>query len=262
MSLIVVPPPRSSSLRRPRAGWMTKMMLPCRGIGSTKTRWHRRFFVLLDTELRCYRNEHIETPTYVINLEEMCQVVTLTSSSSRPYCFRLEPIIKQGNRPLTLACESSEEMASWVEAIRSRLLPSPSNSPIYTKSISTFDSNKRQASLTRRRGVLLSPIMVHPLDDMPGLWDVVRPGDYAAAPSSPSILSSPTTITLAQPSPPVLLTPCNKHESPTIFTYRQHKKQPSSGFLVPPPPPRSPSAVSCSSPYSPTFIEYKERFNL
>lgn len=195
----------------------------------------------------------------------MCQVVTLTSSSSRPYCFRLEPIIKQGNRPLTLACESAEEMASWVEAIRSRLLPSPSSSPVYNKTISTLDNNtnKRQASLTRRRGVFLSPIMVHPLDDMPGLWDVVQPGDYAAAaPSSPSILSSPTTITLAQLSPPVLFTPCNKYESPTIFTYRQHKQHPSSGLLAPPSRPRSPSAVSCSSPYSPTFIEYKERFNL
>ncbi|KAI8149777.1 hypothetical protein BJV82DRAFT_663056 [Fennellomyces sp. T-0311] len=175
---IVRPPPRSSSLRRPsnsttpRAGWLSKLSS---AYTMGKHRWQTRFFVLVDTELRYYKNEHTEMPSCVIDLHDVCQAVIITSSSGRPYCFRLEPVIRQGNRPLTIACHSQEELSSWIVAIRSilsklkqpyRKRRSVSSTPFAYDNDNDNDDEDEE-SLSRRRGVFIPPLMVHPLDELP-----------------------------------------------------------------------------------------------
>ncbi|KAG2227942.1 hypothetical protein INT45_011965 [Circinella minor] len=209
-TFIVRPPPRSSSLRRPsnnnnrnnndndilteispRAGWLSKLSQVAYSIGNKK-RWQTRFFVLLDTELRCYKNEHTQTPSCVINLRDTCQPVIMTSSSSsgsRPHCFRLEPISNDNgqsnnSRPLTIACQSAKELSDWVTAIQSILYKLNNHhysqqeicqQRITKKFIHAAEQHQQQQqrnsndeeSISRRRGVLLPPLMVHPLDEIP-----------------------------------------------------------------------------------------------
>ncbi|KAI9026418.1 hypothetical protein CLU79DRAFT_741663 [Phycomyces nitens] len=115
----------------PRAGRLSKLSVCPFG----RPRWQSRFFVLLNSELRYYKNEHAESPSSILNLSDIDQLV-LAPTPSRPFCFRLEPVLntvsplaadskKEKNtkqqRPWTLECQSEIEMDLWVAAIHCRL---------------------------------------------------------------------------------------------------------------------------------------------
>ncbi|KAI7866665.1 hypothetical protein BDF14DRAFT_1882442 [Spinellus fusiger] len=116
----------------PRAGRLSKLT----GYHFGRSRWQSRFFVLLNSELRYYKNEHAETPCYVLDLHDVDQIV-FAPTPSHPFCFRLEPILctqispiateskkeksSKAQRPWTIECQSEIDMELWVAAIRSRL---------------------------------------------------------------------------------------------------------------------------------------------
>ncbi|KAI7895529.1 uncharacterized protein EV154DRAFT_599133 [Mucor mucedo] len=113
----------------PVAGWLTKMIpLPF-----GRSRWISRFFVLLDSELRFYKDEHSDTASQILNLRSVCQVIP-APTTQRPFCFRLEPqkyTIGSMSRPWIIECKSETDMENWIAAIQSRITKyaSPSSSP-------------------------------------------------------------------------------------------------------------------------------------
>ncbi|KAL0094922.1 hypothetical protein J3Q64DRAFT_1845265 [Phycomyces blakesleeanus] len=123
----------------PRAGRLSKLTVCPFG----RPRWQSRFFVLLNSELRYYKNEHAETPSSILNLNDVDQLV-LAPTPSHPFCFRLEPILNtvspvgsdskkdkstKQQRPWSLECQSEIEMDLWVSAIHCRLAKLSSKTP-------------------------------------------------------------------------------------------------------------------------------------
>lgn len=113
----------------PTAGWLSKMV----SLPFGRSRWISRFFVLLDSELRFYKDEHSESSSQVLNLRQIAQVIP-ASTLQHPYCFRLEPKQQQRDhvlRPWIIECKSEIDMESWVSAIKSRIIKySPASSPL------------------------------------------------------------------------------------------------------------------------------------
>ncbi|KAI8384427.1 uncharacterized protein BYT42DRAFT_562516 [Radiomyces spectabilis] len=175
----------------PRAAWLSKLT---QSFG--RSRWQQRFFVLLDTELRYYKSEHAVTPSNTLNLRHVGKVV-INPSPNHPFTFRLEPHPELGTTPVTpdadkavkpwtIECQSLFELEAWMDAIqfrlskltetpkrRSPLLPSylsrssassvntPAVSPMTVAGQSSVSRPRRlNKSLSRRRGVILSPITV------------------------------------------------------------------------------------------------------
>lgn len=113
----------------PTAGWLSKMS----SLPFGRSRWISRFFVLLDSELRFYKDEHSESPSQILNLRQIAQVIR-APTLNHPYCFRLEPKQSQKNhasRPWIIECKSEVDMETWVSAIQSRINKySPASSPL------------------------------------------------------------------------------------------------------------------------------------
>ncbi|KAG2178599.1 hypothetical protein INT44_001752 [Umbelopsis vinacea] len=111
-------------LHQPKAGWLSKI----RPYSFGNLGWSCRFFVLLGSELRYYKNEYADTPSRVISLRSI-KSVSYCPTSNNPYAFRLEPMdsaptspmTRSANKTLVLRADSEYDMQSWVEAIRSRL---------------------------------------------------------------------------------------------------------------------------------------------
>lgn len=140
----------------PLAGWMYKLS------GSSQTlqhhhgrnrfsrmiirpRWQLRFFVLLDTELRYYKDEKTEVPSLAIPLSEM---ICVPLKDKKMYSFRLEPKQSGTIKPLSLACSSKDAMLEWMVAIQA--------------SCRRNNNAVQFLSLSQRRGVCLPPIRVIP----------------------------------------------------------------------------------------------------
>ncbi|KAI9248339.1 hypothetical protein EDC94DRAFT_624998 [Helicostylum pulchrum] len=103
----------------PVAGWLTKMI----SLPFGRSRWISRFFVLLDSELRFYKDEHSDTTSQILNLRTVCQVIP-TPTPQHPFCFRLEPrqyTTENVSRPWIIECKSEVDMESWVSAIQNRI---------------------------------------------------------------------------------------------------------------------------------------------
>lgn len=110
----------------PRSGWLNKLSTN-NAFGSS--RWQSRYFVLLDSELRYYKDEHYVTASRTLNLGDIAKV-TVINLTNRKYCFKLEPTLyyqhhhattKYSRKIWTIECQSETELESWVAALDLRL---------------------------------------------------------------------------------------------------------------------------------------------
>ncbi|ORX45856.1 PH-domain-containing protein [Hesseltinella vesiculosa] len=135
--------PLPLDLDAPRAAWLFKMSHGFAG----KAKWHPRFFILLDTELRCYKDEHAESPSQTLHLSEIKQVIPLMD---RPNTFRLEPTLaykQRQNKPWTIECSSHHEMALWYECLQHRI----KLTPIFEPPVCTRSSRSHYFLTLRRK---------------------------------------------------------------------------------------------------------------
>ncbi|KAJ8662264.1 hypothetical protein O0I10_001957 [Lichtheimia ornata] len=126
----------TSAYNTPMAGWLAKMTpLPF-----GKSRWQDRFFVLLDTELRYYKDEHVVSPSGILNLRQIRGAVAM-AVDQQSYCIRLEPHREAHIKPWTIACRSSIDLQTWLDILRQRLdrlvplMSSPDTTSIITTTI-------------------------------------------------------------------------------------------------------------------------------
>ncbi|KAI8978611.1 hypothetical protein BDB01DRAFT_799416 [Pilobolus umbonatus] len=167
----------------PIAGWLNKMV----SLPFGRSRWISKFFVLLDSELRYYKDEHGETPSHILDLKRICQVIP-TPTPQRPFCFRLEPLQSESSfRPWIIECQSEVDMTMWISAIQSRIIkhssaskstkkpsrvnsvcsyleiiPSPDMYRLPTQSLRCTNLTENDyPSLLSRRNKQLEPIVTH-----------------------------------------------------------------------------------------------------
>ncbi|CAO3599763.1 unnamed protein product [Absidia cylindrospora] len=195
----------------PKAAWLKKKTCTM-----GRTRWQSRFFVLLETELRYYKDEHAVTPKYIWNLREMTDI----KQDETMCCLSLEPRSSRGrHKSLMLQFPSRIEMQEWLDHLVDRCLLSPTPLP-----------PSRSSSLRRRRGIILSSLTINIEQDGDNDND---DNDPAVSPSllssSISASSSASSIaTLVHQEPPFSSTsPLNrmKHTlddtaSPTYLKYK------------------------------------------
>ncbi|CEP13519.1 hypothetical protein [Parasitella parasitica] len=109
----------------PLSGWLHKLTT-ANTFGAS--RWQSRYFVLLDSEMRYYKDEHSVNASRTVNLGDIAQVIK-TSLPNHPFCFRLEPTLyakqhqytKQQKKIWTMKCKSQIELDLWVSALNYRL---------------------------------------------------------------------------------------------------------------------------------------------
>ncbi|OBZ81861.1 hypothetical protein A0J61_10090 [Choanephora cucurbitarum] len=120
----------------PVAGWLTKMTpLPF-----GRVRWVSKYFVLLDSEIRFYKDEHSETPSQVMNLRQVYQVIR-APTPQHPFCFRLEPKKQQQSiKPWIVECKDEFDMESWMSAIEERILKHSPTSSSFDKKLKRLPS--------------------------------------------------------------------------------------------------------------------------
>ncbi|KAF1797912.1 hypothetical protein V8B55DRAFT_1549991 [Mucor lusitanicus] len=148
----------------PAAGWLSKMV----SLPFGRSRWISRFFVLLDSELRFYKDEHSESSSQVLNLRQIAQVIP-ASTLQHPYCFRLEPKQQQqtdhGLRPWIIECKSEMDMEMWVSAIKSRISKySPASSPLLRP---TAQHAPRTASVASVNSIIMASPEVYRMPALP-----------------------------------------------------------------------------------------------
>ncbi|KAI9260264.1 hypothetical protein BY458DRAFT_270258 [Sporodiniella umbellata] len=139
------------------SGWLFKLSTTNK-LGASK--WQSRYFVLLDTELRYYRDEHAVSSSSTINLCDVSKI-TRTSFFNHNYCFKLETTEgyqKQFKRPKTwtMECHSEYELDMWLAAINQRLLK---KAPLPRKT-------RNRTTVSRRRGLVLPQLEI---DTVPAL---------------------------------------------------------------------------------------------
>ncbi|CAO3701292.1 unnamed protein product [Rhizopus stolonifer] len=159
------------------SGWLYKLSSSNKFKSS---KWQSRYFVLLDTELRYYQNEHSVDTSSTINLRDVSNVIK-TSSFNHNYCFKLETndgYKKRNSKCLktwTMECYSENELNIWLAAINLRLSNLKHTSHII---------KSKKPTISRRRGIVLNPLE---LESMPVLDHHV----LSSASSKESVLSSP-----------------------------------------------------------------------
>ncbi|KAI8992057.1 hypothetical protein BDF20DRAFT_847995 [Mycotypha africana] len=157
--MLATPTSPNFDCHAPVAGWLSKMI----ALPFGRSRWVSRYFVLLDSELRYYKDEHFDTPAQILNLREISRVIP-AGSSQYPYSFRLEPlevnetkrssiqrpsfINNRNSKPWVINCKSELDKQHWMSAISIRIikyspLPSP-NTP--TDELPAHKRSKSDAS--------------------------------------------------------------------------------------------------------------------
>ncbi|KAI8641423.1 hypothetical protein BD408DRAFT_418256 [Parasitella parasitica] len=114
-----------NSSSTPLSGWLHKLTT-ANTFGAS--RWQSRYFVLLESEMRYYKDEHSVNASRTVNLGDIAQVIK-TTLPSHPYCFRLEPTLyakqhqytKQQKKIWIMKCKSQLELDFWVSALNHRL---------------------------------------------------------------------------------------------------------------------------------------------
>ncbi|CEI95936.1 hypothetical protein RMCBS344292_10110 [Rhizopus microsporus] len=240
----------------PIAGWLCKLnSLPFK-----RSRWVSRYFILLESELRCYKDEFTATPSHILDLHEILQI---TIYSQRPFTFKLETVDQ--DKPWIIACDSRHDMVKWMKAIEYKMTPvspiridersiSPDVYRVPTLSLRctnlTPQDQSKKVSLLKRRNKTLTPIITQPL--------------YQSISSSASTTVSTidTTYSTSPTSPKHSITP-----SPTgavLCTCMSFKE--SSKPISKTPFKKSLSLISPLQKYlsevSPTYLTYKKRFRL
>lgn len=143
--------PASTIPATPLSGWLQKLTT-ANTFGAS--RWQSRYFVLLDSEMRYYRDEHAVTASRTVNLRDVAKVI-ITNSPNHPYSFRLEPTLyaqqhqstKNQRKIWTIECQSETELDLWVSAINYRLC----------KLSSLTDSSEEEAE--EEQAGIVSPIL-------------------------------------------------------------------------------------------------------
>ncbi|KAG1438668.1 hypothetical protein G6F56_012565 [Rhizopus delemar] len=97
----------------PIAQWLTKLIVLPFG----RTRWSSRFFVLLDSELRIYKDELTEHLSQTITLDNIRAIFEYEEKS---HCFQLNLIDQE--KPIVVQCKSESELNKWMRAIENRMV--------------------------------------------------------------------------------------------------------------------------------------------
>lgn len=274
----------SSFTTTPLSGWLQKLTTT-NAFGTS--RWQSRYFVLLDSEMRYYKDEHSVTASRTVNLGDISKVI-ITSSPNHPYSFRLEPTLyvqqhqytKNQKKIWTMECKSETELELWVSAINYRLckllsldseeeddeeqagIVSPTLQPFSTpeqrrsqpltslfRVLTTSSSESEQdikpqtrplkkhnPSISRRRGVILSPLDI---ETIPGLEN----DTLSSSSSRGSSLPSPKIETITEEEEEV-----DEEECQNETKGRANKLIAQNAYVL--------------DTSSPTFALYKERFHL
>ncbi|KAI7903986.1 uncharacterized protein BX663DRAFT_560326 [Cokeromyces recurvatus] len=235
----------------PVAGWLSKMIVP---LPFGRSCWSSKFFVLLGSELRYYKDEHTETASQILDLHQISQV-TCVSTINHPFCFRLEPKENQIIKPWIIECKTEQDMNTWVLTIQHRIRRAYSSAvkmddmlqiskrwPLCCCTVSS--SNKK--SLLARRNKKLTPIIT-----MESIQYLPPPPPSSSSPcmssttnsSSKSILSSSSTVVdfSSVISPGII---------ERYYPYHQTKSY------------QEEDAISLEESSSPTYLNYKKRFHL
>ncbi|KAI8085018.1 uncharacterized protein BX664DRAFT_338344 [Halteromyces radiatus] len=227
----------------PKAAWLQKMTLTM-----GRTRWQSRFFVLLDTEIRYYKDEHAAVPNNIWSLRDVSRVQQIPMMGYR-YCLSLDPVAvttsysrggtkKTHRKPLILGFTSAIEMHTWLGCIQNRLdrlITSSSSSSSSNTLAVPQASTSSSSSLSRRRGVILSSLDIKQYTVLPTL---VSPST-----STSSLLSSSSTLSSAHSS----IWPMMTHSS-SQKTYHH---------LI-----NDDTNDDQDETSSPTFLQYKSQFHL
>ncbi|KAG1057361.1 hypothetical protein G6F43_000791 [Rhizopus delemar] len=149
------------------SGWLFKLSSTNK-FGASK--WQSRYFVLLNTELRYYRDEHAVNSSSTINLADVSKVIR-TGFFNHNYCFKLETTAdyKQRNpkhqqKTWTMECHSEYELDMWLAAINHQL----AKNTLYPSSehrILQRPPKRSKPSISRRRGLVLSQLEIVPALD-------------------------------------------------------------------------------------------------
>ncbi|KAI8137492.1 hypothetical protein BJV82DRAFT_674712 [Fennellomyces sp. T-0311] len=256
----------------PLAGWLAKLT----ALPFGRSRWQQRFFVLLDSELRYYKDEHSDSASHVLSLHGVREVIQM-ALPNHSFCLRLEPRSTK-IKPWTLACASQVDLETWMNALQKRLVRTPTPDMIGEKKRRPTNSWFSQPSLDSTP--LFDQEYYHAITTSP---PVVQPRVRKNPPHS---LSRRRGVVL----PPLTITSYDEYLSPItcsdITCSDITCSDISSGDLMfPTPPPLSSNTIvddeedlvdrgrSLSAPAifqkrmddgetSPTFLLYKERFRL
>ncbi|KAI7852162.1 hypothetical protein BDC45DRAFT_607649 [Circinella umbellata] len=101
----------------PLAGWLAKLKTLPLG----RSRWRYFYFVLLDSELRFYKDEHAYSASRILDLKNVSKITQL-ALPNHSFCIRLEPSSTQKSKPWTLACSSQADLEAWTCALQKRLV--------------------------------------------------------------------------------------------------------------------------------------------
>ncbi|ORZ26136.1 hypothetical protein BCR42DRAFT_486186 [Absidia repens] len=205
----------------PKAAWLKKKTCTM-----GRTRWQSRFFVLLENELRYYKDEHAVTPKYIWNLREMTEI----KQEEAMCCLSLKPRSSSDrHKSLMLQFPSRIEMQEWLDHLADRFQLSPTPLPL-----------PRSSSLRRRRGIILSSLTINVEED--GTDNDDDDDDPAV---SPSFLSSSPSSTISASSSASSIATLAHQEPPFSFAYPlHHTKQ------------------TLDDTASPTYLKYKNQFHL
>ncbi|CEP09337.1 hypothetical protein [Parasitella parasitica] len=155
-------------LYSPTAGWLSKMV----SLPFGRSRWISRYFVLLDSELRFYKDEYSEVASQVLNLRQIAQVIP-ASTLQHPFCFRLEPKQQPGDhvlKPWIMECKSESDMETWICAIQSRIIkysPAPSPLLLHQKSPTKSNASNRNVSIASLDSVRMTSPEVYRMPMLP-----------------------------------------------------------------------------------------------
>lgn len=251
----------------PQSGWLNKLTTN-NTFGAS--RWQSRYFVLLDSELRYYKDEHSVTASRTINLRDISKVI-ITNSTNRQYCLKLEPTLYyQNHHPITvknqkkiwtMECKTEYDLQAWVTAINLRLSKLCFDDDIMSPSIQPFstpEQNRQQpldslfrvvTSSTISSGIIdSSRSLKHPAPSISRRRGVIlSPLDVCAIPclESSEMLSSSSSRGSGLPSPNKLA--AIEEEEETMNRHAE-KLTTHNAYVL--------------DTSSPTFALYKERFHL
>ncbi|CAO3646716.1 unnamed protein product [Cunninghamella blakesleeana] len=222
-----------------------------------KTIWQTRYFVLLETELRYYKDEHEAVPNNIISLRDIYSMKEMPMIHQR-YCLSLEPNLgSKRSKSLILGFTEKIELEAWMDAIQSRLNKIISFSTTTLTSaidLSALNENEEEdddlllsthtkSSLTRRRGIILSELEIQQIPNL--ISSMSTPSSTNSSPSSTHFsfhkenkendddhLSTSTTTSTS---------PSTIH---SLMDYQHHNNSKEDGE------------------HSPTFLQYSSQFHL
>ncbi|KAI8063275.1 hypothetical protein BC940DRAFT_349139 [Gongronella butleri] len=238
-----------------------------------KSRWQSRYFVLLDTELRYYKDEHATTPSAIISLMDIERVEVVCVAGCR-YCVRLCPSgtsVRKG-KPLVMRFDAAIELSTWFHAIQAKrpvkktiamppaclassFAPSMSSSmlDLHAEAPTAAPNVRRRPprpakSLTRRRGIVLSTLSLADANNkqqMPCNASMIALGNTYTSPWASSTISSFTHDHDALHTPSSV--PCYAVSPPTPVSPTSFMDQDASNSLHGPKPRESRPASPCSA---------------